>query len=58
MNRAAVRARRTLADGRRLVNIVCPVCDGRHWLPAADTVGRCPRKPGSFTIRQPKGHAL
>ncbi|EUA04655.1 hypothetical protein I547_3083 [Mycobacterium kansasii 824] len=47
---ATIRQRRTLADGRRLINVVCPVCDGRHWIPTADTVGRCPRKPGSFVV--------
>jgi hypothetical protein len=49
VKRAVIKQRRTLGDGRRLVTIVCPVCDGRHWLPTADT-GRCPRKPGIFTI--------
>ena len=49
MKSAIVRQRRTLGDGRRFVNVVCPVCDRRHWLPATDT-GRCPRKPGRFTI--------
>lgn len=34
MTRAIIRRRRTLADGRRLVNVVCPVCDGRHWISA------------------------
>lgn len=37
------------AAGRRLVNVVCPVCDHRHWLPDAAT-GRCSRQPGGFTI--------
>lgn len=46
---AKIRQRRTLADGSRLVNIVCPVCDHRHWIPAAG-VGNCPRRTGSFTI--------
>jgi hypothetical protein len=50
MNRAIVKQRRTLGDGRPFVNIVCPVCDHRHWLPATDDTGQCPRKPGSFTI--------
>ena len=49
MKSGIVRQRRTLGDGRRFVNVVCPVCDRRHWLPATDT-GRCPRKPGRFTI--------
>ena len=49
MKRAIIRQRRTLADGRRLVCIVCPICDHRHWTPDADT-GTCPRRPGPFTI--------
>jgi len=47
--RALIRQRRTLADGRRLVNVVCPICDGRHWLPARPR-GRCRRRRGTFTI--------
>jgi hypothetical protein len=35
MRPAIVKQRRQLADGRRLVNVVCPACEGRHWLPAA-----------------------
>ena len=46
---AQVRQRRTLADGRRLVNIVCPICDRRHWIQASGS-GKCPRRPGRFTI--------
>lgn len=49
MKAAKVIARRQLGDGRRLVQIVCPVCEHRHWLPSNDT-GTCPRKPGVFTI--------
>ena len=49
MKRAVVKQRRQLADGRRLVNVVCPACDGRHWMAQADT-GCCPRKPGRFAI--------
>lgn len=49
MKRATVRQRRTLVDGRRLVNVACPVCEHRHWLPDTGT-GRCPRKSGSFAI--------
>jgi hypothetical protein len=49
MKRAIIKHRRQLAYGRRLVNIVCPVCDHRHWMPDTDT-GRCPRKPGIFAI--------
>ena len=49
MKAAKVVARRQLGDGRRLVQVVCPQCDGRHWLPAVGT-GACPRKPGAFTI--------
>jgi hypothetical protein len=46
---AIVKQRRTLGDGRRLVNVLCPICDGRHWMPAEDTA-QCPRKPGRFAI--------
>jgi hypothetical protein len=49
MKHAVVRQRRGTADGRQFVNVVCPVCDHRHWLQAAET-GSCPRKPGIFTI--------
>lgn len=49
MKRAKVVHRRTLADGRLIVRIVCPVCDHRHWLPLS-TVGHCPRRCGKFTI--------
>jgi hypothetical protein len=49
VKRAIVKQRRELADGRRLVNVVCPVCDHRHWMAKADT-GCCPRKPGRFAI--------
>ncbi len=49
VKRAAVRGRRTDPAGQTLVNIVCPQCGGRHWLPA-DNTGRCPRRGGSFTI--------
>lgn len=50
MKRAIVRQRRRLAEGRHLLQVVCPVCDGRHWLPAADTIAACPRRPGTFAI--------
>lgn len=50
MKRATVRQRRTLADGRRLLQIVCPICDGRHWVPADTTTSDCPRRPGTFTL--------
>jgi hypothetical protein len=49
MKRAVIRQRRTDRDGRRLINIVCPVCDRRHWLPDA-AAGDCPRRPGQFVI--------
>lgn len=50
MKRATIRQRRTLADGRRLVQVVCPVCDGRHWVPADLSTSDCPRRPGAFTL--------
>lgn len=43
MKRAVVRQRRRDDSGRELLNVVCPRCDGRHWIPTAAT-GRCPRK--------------
>jgi hypothetical protein len=46
---AVVRARRRLADGRKLLQIVCPACDHRHWLPEAAT-GLCARRNSTFTI--------
>lgn len=49
VKRAKVVHRRTLADGKIVVRIVCPVCDHRHWLPASK-VGHCPRRCGKFTI--------
>lgn len=54
MKTATVRQRRTLNDGRRVVNVVCPVCDHRHWI--RDTVGttQCPRRPGRFTVEAGK----
>jgi len=45
MKHAIVRQRRTLRDGRQLVNIVCPICDHRHWIPADANVGDCPTQP-------------
>ena len=53
MKTAIVKARRQLADGRRLVNVVCPLCDGCHWLPATTETASCPRRPGGFAL--PKG---
>ncbi|WP_170981215.1 hypothetical protein [Mycolicibacterium sp. CR10] len=50
MKRAVVRQRRTLADGRKFVCIVCPVCEHRHWLPADTNTSECPRRPGTFTL--------
>ncbi len=49
MKRAKITQRRTLADGKLMVNVVCPVCEHRHWLPVT-TVGHCPRRPGRFAI--------
>jgi hypothetical protein len=46
---ATVKQRRRLADGRRFVNVVCPHCDHRHWLPEAAT-GFCTRRNCTFTI--------
>ena len=49
VKRAVVRQRRTDHTGRDLVNIVCPRCDGRHWVPVGGT-GTCPRRGGAFAI--------
>jgi hypothetical protein len=49
MKAATVKQRHRLADGRRLVNIVCPHCEHRHWLPEAPT-GFCTRRNSTFTI--------
>lgn len=54
MKTATIRQRRTLRDGKHLVQVVCPLCQGRHWIPATDTVGQCPRRPGTFTTTQRK----
>lgn len=35
---------RTDRGGNVLVNVKCPRCSGRHWLPAAP-YGYCPRNP-------------
>ncbi len=38
---------------RDRVDVNCPICKSRHWLPDQPT-GECPRRPGPiFTIRQP-----
>lgn len=50
---AQVRQRRTTPNGTRSVNVVCPVCDRRHWVRDGAT-GKCPRKTGAFTIHDPK----
>jgi hypothetical protein len=44
MKTATVKQRRTAPDGSRMVNVCCPACGHRHWLP--ETVGpvRCPLK--------------
>jgi hypothetical protein len=49
MKIAQIRQRRTLADGTRMVNIVCPFCEHHHWI--RDGVSAtCLRKPGRFSI--------
>lgn len=53
MKAAIVKRRRRLADGRRFVSVVCPACDGRHWIPDSGT-GQCPRRPVTFTIAHPR----
>jgi hypothetical protein len=49
MKRAVIRQRRHDPAGRQLINVVCPRCDGRHWLPV-DASGICPRRGGTFAI--------
>lgn len=49
MKGAAIKARRRLADGRRLIQVVCPLCEHRHWLPE-QAVGWCSRRAATFTI--------
>lgn len=49
MKRAAIRARRTLADGRRLIQVVCPYCQHRHWQPDAVT-GYWGRSNANFSV--------
>ena len=49
MKAAIVNQRRTLADGRRFLQIVCPCCDHRHWLPEAAN-GYCFRRNSTFAI--------
>jgi hypothetical protein len=54
VKRAKIAQRRTLADGKTVVYVVCPLCDHRHWLPLSHT-GECPRRrPGRFTIAEPR----
>ena len=37
---------------RDLVDINCPICKSRHWIPNRET-GMCPRRRGpAFVIRQ------
>ena len=49
MKAAKVIARRRTRDGGVVLHVVCPVCDRRHWVPAAD-IGYCSRRPGEFNL--------
>ncbi|MDT5348322.1 MAG: hypothetical protein QOH91_1609 [Mycobacterium sp.] len=49
MKSATVKKRRRLADGRKLIQVVCPVCSHRHWTQDAAT-GFCSRRNSTFTI--------
>jgi hypothetical protein len=49
MKAATVRARRRLADGRKLIQVVCPLCSHRHWTQEAAT-GFCSRRNSTFTV--------
>jgi hypothetical protein len=53
MKAATVKQRRRLADGRKFINVCCPCCQRRHWIPEAPT-GHCPRRNANFSI-DPKG---
>lgn len=46
MRAAKVVARRIAHDGSRVVWVVCPHCDRRHWCQAAAGVVECSRLPG------------
>jgi hypothetical protein len=52
MKTATIKQRRTHRDGRRLVNVLCPACQHRHWMPETTEPVRCPLKIGKqpFTI--------
>lgn len=52
MKTAIVKQRRTGRDGRRMVNINCPLCQHRHWVADTDDPICCPIKTGkgSFLI--------
>lgn len=52
MKRAVIRQRRTLSDGRKFICVVCPICEHRHWVPAANDTSNCPRRPGTFQISE------
>ena len=49
MKAAVIRARRRLADGRRMLQVVCPLCEHRHWMPEAP-VGFGGRRQAGFPI--------
>ena len=46
MKTATITQRRTHRDGRRLVNVLCPACQHRHWMPETTEPVRCPLKIG------------
>jgi hypothetical protein len=52
MKTAIVKQRGRNNHGDRILNIVCPVCDHRHWMHADPPITSCPRRPKSprFTI--------
>jgi hypothetical protein len=56
MKAATVKQRRRLADGRRLIQIVCPHCSHRHWLPEA-AIGFCTRRNSEFAIATERSNA-
>jgi hypothetical protein len=54
---ATVKRRRTGPLGRPLIFVVCPICRGSHWLPAADQAV-CPRKGDRPDLRRQQGEAM
>jgi hypothetical protein len=56
MKAATIKRRRRLADGRKFIQICCPYCQRRHWLPESAT-GSCPRRNSDFSITPERTNA-